>query len=261
MARRGRRIRQGFRLTVILIFLVILLALLGIVLILGTGGSSSDTPADPTAAPGASQKDDREESNLLDKFFGAVDGDRVKETETQTLGIDVAKYQGAVDWAEVAGAGVEFAMVRVGYRKQENGEITADTNARYNLQEAAKYGIKLGAYFFSTAISEEEAKAEADWVADFLAPYPITYPVAYNCENFEDPESRQYRLSKRERTDNALTFLQQIEKRGYEGMFYASKNEMENDAKWQVSRNSIKASGSGRATGRVSSLCASFCPS
>lgn len=243
MARRGRRIRQGFRLTVILVFLVILLALLGIVLILGTGGSS-DTPADPTAPPvstggsdrSETQKDEKKNSNLLDKIFGSLDGDKVKETEGQTLGIDVAKYQGTIDWAKVAQAGVEFAMVRVGYRSQEDGEITADTNARYNLQEATKYGIKLGAYFFSTAVSEEEAKEEADWVADFLAPYPITYPVAYNCENFEDSESRQYRLSKRERTDNALAFLAQIEKRGYEGMFYASKNEMEGDAKWQVSR-------------------------
>ena len=205
MARRGRRIRQGFRLSMILIFLLVLLALLGIVLILGTGSSDSS-------------------------------GEKVKETEGQTLGIDVARYQGTVDWAQVASTGVEFAMIRVGYRSQETGEIMPDTNARYNLQEAAKQGIKLGAYFFSTAVSEEEAMAEADWVADFLAPYPITYPVAYNCENFGEPESRQYRLSKRERTDHALAFLKQIEKRGYEGMFYASKNEMEGDEKWQATR-------------------------
>ena len=246
MARRGRRIRQGFRLTVILIFLVVLLALLGIVLILGTGGMES--APEPTTAPvsiedfdpadsnQATQKEEKEKNNLLDKIFGALDSDKVKEIEGQTLGIDVAKYQGTIDWAQVAESGVDFAMVRVGYRKQENGEITADTNARYNLQEATKYGIKLGAYFFSTAISEEEAVAEADWVADFIAPYPITYPVAYNCENFENSESRQYRLSRWERTDNAIAFLKQIEKRGYEGMFYASKNEMEGDEKWQVSR-------------------------
>ena len=202
MARRGRRIRQGFRLTAVLFFLVVLVALIGIVLMLGSGGI----------------------------------GEKVKETEGPTMGLDVAKYQGTVDWAEVANSGVEFAMVRVGYHKQDDGQIYPDTNARYNLQEAAKYGIKLGAYFFSTAVDEEEAIAEADWVADFIAPYPITYPVAYNCENFGEPDSRQYRISKRERTDNAIAFLKQIEKRGYEGMFYASKNEMENDEKWQVSR-------------------------
>ena len=248
MARRGRRIRQGFRLTVILVFLVVLLALLGIVLILGIGGSS-EAPEASTAPPVSIEESDRSDSQnsnhqeaqpdkvtLWDKLSGMLDSDKVKEIEGQTFGIDVAKYQGTIDWVQVAESGVEFAMVRVGYRSQDSGEITADTNARYNLQEAAKYGIKLGAYFFSTAISEEEAREEADWVADFIAPYPITYPVAYNCENFEDPESRQYRLSKRERTDCALAFLEQIEKQGYEGMFYASKNEMENDAKWQISR-------------------------
>lgn len=241
MARRGRRIRNGFRLTAILVFLVILLILLGIVLTLASGGSSEPAP-ESTGAPAATENYEpkkpakEEKTGFFDKLFGGLGGEKVKETEGQTFGIDVAKYQGTVDWAEVAQSGVEFAMVRVGYRSQENGEIVADTNARYNLQEAAKYGIKLGAYFFSTAISEEEAIEEADWVADFIAPYPITYPVAYNCENFGEPESRQYRISKRERTDNAIAFLKQIEKRGYEGMFYASKNEMENDEKWQVSR-------------------------
>ena len=245
MARRGKRIRRGFRLTVILFFLVILLALLGIVLILGTGGNVSDTPkpttSDSSFDPGDPQNSFHEQSkkeklNLWEKLLGSFDGDKVKETEGQTFGIDVAKYQGTINWEEVAKAGVEFAMVRVGYRSQQDGEIKADTNARYNLQEATKYGIKLGAYFFSTAVSEEEAIEEADWVADFIASYPITYPVAYNCENFTEADSRQYRLSKRERTDNAIAFLKQIEKRGYEGMFYASKNEMEGDEKWQVSR-------------------------
>ena len=245
MARRGRKIRNGFRLTVILVFLVILLLLLGIVMTLASGGSS-EQPEAPTNAPASIEDFDpkkpqtgtkeEEKSSIWDKLSGALKEDKVQETEGQTFGIDVARYQGTVDWAQVAESGVEFAMVRVGYRKQEDGQIYPDTNARYNLQEAAKYGIKLGAYFFSTAISEEEAKEEADWVADFLAPHPITYPVAYNCENFGEPDSRQYRISKRERTDNAIAFLKQIEKRGYEGMFYASKNEMENDEKWQVSR-------------------------
>ena len=247
--KRGRKIRQGFRLTMILLFLVVLLALLGIVMILGSGGtslsemmqgSSTEPVSDGNFDPGDPQNSfheyaKTEKTTLWDKLFNQ-NGSKVNEVEGQTFGIDVAKYQGTIDWAQVAGAGVEFAMVRVGYRSQADGEIKADTNARYNLQEASKYGIKLGAYFFSTAISEEEAKEEADWVADFIAPYPITYPVAYNCENFSESDSRQYRLSKRERTDNALAFLKQIEKRGYEGMFYASKNEMEGDAQWQVSR-------------------------
>ena len=163
-------------------------------------------------------------------------GKKVKQTDEVTLGIDVARYQGTIDWEKAAQDGVDFVMVRLGYRTQEDGEILEDSNARYNLQEASRAGIKLGAYFFSSAVTEEEAKEEADWVAQLLAPYPITYPVAYNCEGYEQPDHRNHHLSKSERTDLALVFLETIRDHGYEGMFYASKNEMEGDVKWEVSR-------------------------
>lgn len=158
------------------------------------------------------------------------------ETEETTFGIDVSRYQGTIDWHEVAQSGIDFAIVRVGYRTMSDGNIVADGNGKYNLQEAAKVGIPLGAYFFSTAISEEEAREEAAWVAEYIARYPITYPVVYDCEGFNGPDSRQNHLSKEERTDIALAFLETIEKLGYEGMFYASKNEMHDDTAWEVSR-------------------------
>lgn len=158
------------------------------------------------------------------------------EVEMTTYGIDVARYQGTIDWQEVAASGVDFAMVRLGYRGLTDGVIAEDPNARYNLQEAPKYGIRLGAYFFSTAITAEEAKEEAAWIAEILSRYPITYPVAYNCEGFRDPENRHSHLSVEERTDIALVFLKALEKQGYEAMFYASKNEMEEDLLWEASR-------------------------
>jgi len=161
--------------------------------------------------------------------------DGVKEIEAVTYGVDVARYQGTIDWQELA-EDVDFAMVRLGFRSMGDGTITEDSNARYNLQEASKYGVKLGAYFFSTAITAEEAKEEAAWCAEILAHYPITYPVAYNCEGFGDSENRHAHLSTAERTDIALVFLEEMERLGYEAMFYASKNEMEGDALWQVSR-------------------------
>ena len=82
-----KKVRHGFTLTLILICLVVLLALLGIVLTLGTEGSGK--------LPGL---------------------EKVKETDEITFGIDVAKYQGTIDWTEVAASGVDFAMVRLGYR-------------------------------------------------------------------------------------------------------------------------------------------------
>ncbi len=157
------------------------------------------------------------------------------ETAEQTIGIDVSKYQGNIDWQEVAAAGIDFAMIRVGYRTMESGQIIEDSSARYNLQEATANGIKAGAYFFSTAITEAEATEEAEWVADFISGYKITYPVAFNCEGFENSKSRQYNLTKEERTDLAKAFLNQIYECGYTPMFYASKNELTDDAKWIAS--------------------------
>ena len=83
----------------------------------------------------------------------------VAQTDQVTIGIDVARYQGTIDWAQVAASGIDFAIVRVGYRADQSREICADTNARYNMQEAQKNGIKVGAYFFSTAVTVEIGRA------------------------------------------------------------------------------------------------------
>lgn len=159
-----------------------------------------------------------------------------KETDDITHGIDVARYQGTIDWQQVAAEGFDFAMIRIGYRSQEDGSIVPDPNGRFNMQEAARNGIKVGVYFFSTAVTEEEALEEAEWVAEFISQYPITYPVTYDCEGFRNPDSRQYGMTNKERTDIALTFLKAIEEHGYEPMFYGAKNEIQEDAFWDTSR-------------------------
>ena len=160
----------------------------------------------------------------------------IAETDEITCGIDVAKYQGVIDWAKVAGAGIDFAMVRVGYRTMETGEICEDSTAKYNMQEAQANGVKIGAYFFSTAVTKEEAIEEADWVADYIAQYRITYPVAYNCEGFNNIDNRQYSLTQTERSDIAMAFLNRIYERGYTPMFYAPRNELVSNTKWDTDR-------------------------
>ncbi len=156
------------------------------------------------------------------------------ENSNASLGIDVSKYQGTIDWAQVKASGVEFAMIRVGYRTKVNGAICEDPTARYNMQEAQANGIKIGAYFFSSAITEAEAKAEADFTVGLIAKYKITYPVAYNCEDFQSADSRQYGLDNNARSNLAIAFLDQIAASGYTPMFYASKGEMENNALWNT---------------------------
>ena len=101
-----------------------------------------------------------------------------KEVVQPSLGIDVSRYQGKIDWDQVAASGIQFAMIRVGYRTQATGLLNEDPYARYNLQEAQRVGIKIGAYFFSTAVTAAEAVEEAVFTANILDKYQITYPVA-----------------------------------------------------------------------------------
>lgn len=156
------------------------------------------------------------------------------ETAQVTMGIDVSKYQGTIDWAKVKESGVEFAMIRVGYRAKSTGEIFEDPTARYNMQQAQAAGIKLGAYFFSSAITLQEARAEAAFTGEIISKYKITYPVAYNCEDFLSADSRQYGLDKQTRTALACAFLDEIASAGYTPMFYAAKAELEDSAQWDT---------------------------
>ena len=160
----------------------------------------------------------------------------VAQTDQVTIGIDVARYQGTIDWEQVAASGIDFAMVRVGYRADKSREICADSNARFNMQEAQKHGIKVGAYFFSTATTTQEAVEEAGWVADYISQYQITYPVAYDCEGFDQPDSAQYELTNAERTEIAIAFVTEINNRGYTPMFYSSMGELTGSAKWDTQR-------------------------
>lgn len=192
----------------------------------GAADSAEDSDPESTAT-----KETGAEVNVVD----IVNASNVGENSSITYGIDVSKFQGTIDWAQVASTGINFAMVRVGYRDSVTGEIKADTNAKYNMQEAEKNGIKVGAYFFSTAVNNTEAVEEADWVANYISKYAITYPVGYNCEGFENSKSRQYNLTKDDRSKVAMAFLNELYNKGYTPIFYASKNEMANDTKWNTS--------------------------
>ena len=163
--------------------------------------------------------------------------DRVQEQQRVTIGIDVSRYQGTIDWSQVAEAGIDFAMIRVGYRSpEEDREIYVDTNARYNMQEAQAAGIQVGVYFFSTASTEEEAREEAMWVAEYISQYRITYPVAFDCEGYEREGSVLFSLGNDQRTDIAIAFMQEIYEQGYTPMFYGSSYAMTGSNHWDMER-------------------------
>ncbi len=156
------------------------------------------------------------------------------EVAQAALGVDVSRYQGLINWDQVAASGVQFAIIRVGYRTQSTGVLNEDPYARYNLQEAQRVGLKVGAYFFSAAVNEAEAVEEAIFTANILDKYKITFPVAFDCEGFRNASSRQYTLGRDVRTALAVKFLDTIAARGYTPMFYASRNEMTDNKDWNM---------------------------
>lgn len=143
--------------------------------------------------------------------------------ETRT-GIDVSSHQGEIDWAAVAADGIEFAMIRVGYRGIVDGIIEADAAARTNIEGALAAGLDVGVYFFSQALTPQEAAREAAFVISFIEPYEISMPVVFDWEHVENPDARTAGFADRALlTACAGTFLETVEAAGYTPMLYFNR--------------------------------------
>lgn len=139
-------------------------------------------------------------------------------------GIDVSSFQGNIDWKKVKADGVDFAMIRVGYRGYgSSGKILLDDNFHSNIQGAIDAGIQVGVYFFSQAITEEEAIEEANFVLEQIKDYDITYPVAYDMELIPHDTARTDTLTGRQITDHTIAFCETIKKAGYKTCVYANR--------------------------------------
>lgn len=141
-------------------------------------------------------------------------------------GIDVSKFQGNIQWDKVAAEGVDFAIIRMGYRGMTEGTLEYDPYFKTNVSNAIKNGIKVGVYFFSQAKNEAEAVAEADFVINAIKDYNITYPVVYDTEYVSTYDARANNLSMEERTKACAAFCDRIAKAGYKPMIYANTKYM-----------------------------------
>ncbi len=139
-----------------------------------------------------------------------------------TAGIDVSEHQGEIDWHAVAGDGIEFAIIRLGWRGAAEGEVREDACYARNLAGAREAGLDVGVYFFSQAIDEEEARAEADFVIEHLKGRELDYPVVYDHEPVEGVEGRADDLSVEQMTANAKAFCDRIDEAGYPAMIYGN---------------------------------------
>ena len=140
---------------------------------------------------------------------------------TTAIGIDVSSHQGEIDWQKVAGSGVEFVMIRLGYRGYgEEGKINLDPYFQQNIAGAKAAGLKVGVYFFSQAINIQEAAEEAAFVLENLGGQYLDYPLVYDWETISSSGARTKGLDNTTLTDCAITFCDSVAMAGYTPMIY-----------------------------------------
>ena len=169
------------------------------------------------------------EENPFDYLDFQYEGRYLKLRDgVSVTGIDVSHWQKLVDWEQVKESGVDFAMIRLGYRGYEQGGLNLDSYATANLDGAIAAGLDVGVYFFSQAITPEEAEEEAYFVLEHLEPYKdsITMPVVFDWEHVSNANARTANMRDPDMlTDCTLAFLQTIEASGYRTMVYFNRTQ------------------------------------
>ncbi len=154
--------------------------------------------------------------------FDATTGALV--TTSGVLGIDVSKWNGDIDWNAVKNSGVNYVIIRCGYRGSTTGALIEDPKFRTNIKGASSAGLKVGVYFFSQATNEVEAVEEASMVLSLIKGYNISYPVFLDVE---PSGGRGDSISKEARTAVINAFCQTISNSGYASGVYANKTWLE----------------------------------
>ena len=169
------------------------------------------------------------ETNPFDRLDFQYEGRYLKLEEGESIiGVDVSHWQHEIDWEQVKASGVDFAIIKLGGRGYESGVLSLDRYAISNLDGAIAAGLDVGVYFFSQAITPEEAEEEAYFVVRNLEPYAehITMPAVYDWEHVVDPDARTANMRDPDvLTDFSLVFLQTIEAAGYTPMVYFNRTQ------------------------------------
>ncbi len=139
-----------------------------------------------------------------------------------TLGIDVSKYQPSINWSSVKASGISFVIIRCGYRGASTGVLIQDPYYTSHIKGAKAAGLKVGIYFFSTALNEAEAVEEASMCVALAGGYGVNYPIFIDVES--SPRPGYDALSPSERTANISAFCKTIRSAGYSAGVYANKN-------------------------------------
>ncbi|XVG95107.1 glycoside hydrolase family 25 protein [Eubacteriales bacterium KG127] len=144
------------------------------------------------------------------------------------LVIDVSEHNGEIDWSKVKASGIYGAIIRVGFRGWGDGRLVEDSTFTKNLQEAKANGIEVGVYFFSQAITTEEAIEEAEFVMKRIWGKGVVLPVVFDMENNTGKE-RFADLSVEEKTEITDAFLTVVKKFGYDAAVYGNPDWFSNN--------------------------------
>lgn len=159
----------------------------------------------------------RENADGTENTEFAASGENVK------IGIDVSKWNETIDWEAVKSDGVEFAIIRCGYRGSQSGSLIIDPMFEQNIRGAIDADIPVGVYFFTQAVNEVEAVEEASMVINLIQQYDVDYPVFLDSES-AGGNGRADSLEAEKRTGIHKAFLETISNAGYATGIYASAN-------------------------------------
>lgn len=204
------------------------------VLLCGCGGAASapeTAPAETTAAVTTAPAVTTQPSAALLPGSFSDDGTfkhyTVNGTELSVAGVDVSSYSGDVDWQRVKDAGVTFVMVRLGGRGYgDSGGLYSDDRAVEYLEGAQAAGLHTGGYFFSQAITPEEAREEAAYCHQLLGDLTLDYPIAFDWEFIKDDDARTDNMTVAQTTACARAFCDAVKEYGWTPMLYAGDAEM-----------------------------------
>lgn len=171
-------------------------------------------------------EEDTEERGAEADADGSENTELISPGRDKSIGIDVSKWNETIDWEEVAEAGVEFAIIRCGYRGSSTGALILDPMYQKNIEGAIEAGIPVGVYFFTQAVNEVEAVEEASMVIRLIQEYDVDYPVFLDSES-AGGSGRADGLDAEERTTIHKAFLETIAAAGYETGIYGSTNWLE----------------------------------
>ena len=147
------------------------------------------------------------------------------KNDNTTIGIDVSKWQGDIDFDKIKEVGVEFVFIKLGGQNGIGGEYYIDPKFERNIEGFKNVGIPVGLYFYSYANSPTQAKKDALWVVDQIKKYKIDLPIAYDWENWS--KFNDFHVSFNTLTKSAGEFINTLKKSGYDGMLYSSKSYLE----------------------------------